>query len=649
MSDTQIPSVDVNSSSECKHDGCTRKAIDNTDGYCRPHFIEYKESIYLNNCDIDNLGIIQWARDLLPHYVPQKTPKFHLLILMLLLRSMHPYLKNKMERLLNIVSFRGSGKSTLCTMILPLYLLVHNGKSFTIKHDNEIFECKINEKFICIVSETGQLAEDFAVRIRDELMTNQLLKAFYKVSIQDAVDERTGQLTRKAFKFNNCFLLGIGSGMQLRGRIKGAYRVTLLIADDIYSERKVKTEIGRGQIRKWWNATVKNTVDDLMGKIWCLGTILHEDTITVDQINNPLWKTEFIRLMPLDLFREFMDKHMDINQSTGECTLPYSNVKDEYEQIKLRREYYGTIANSRDWQLAWTERIDMYMIALFVADAVRNRELSTFYQEYFHEILPDANKRFHKEQFQSLPQFSLLYTRDTVFFHCLDLYPRPMAIKMILGIDTASGTLDGDDSVLAIGGILPDNRWIVFEVIAGKFGMRDNSYINTGTDLRYGKVMLNYSDIQKIGYIDEAFRKAQQYKVSVVKVGYAGNEKTMVDETRKIFIMNNSFAMVQGRRQLSFEGAKIERIQSTLHSHYTTYSVWHNKGLAKLEHQLEYLGSAKNDDEADALEVVFSNEMPPNDELYVEEDVIKNDPGMDEARLLAMDYFKNIKKEFARN
>lgn len=634
---------------QCLHNDCERQSIKNGKGYCKTHFIEYKETRYLDNTDPNNLGILEWARDHLPQYVPNKSPQFHIDILVLLLRLYHPFLKNKMERLLNIISYRGSAKSTLITMIFPSYLLVHNGKSFKLTVDNEVIECKINEKFICVISETGQMAEDFVVRIRDEFLTSRTLKYFYQYKIEDAIDDRTGQLTRKAFKFNGCYILGVGSGMQVRGRIKGAYRVTFMISDDLYSERKIKNPIGRKAIRDWWNAAVKNTVDDLMGKIACLGTILHEDTILVDQSRNALWKTIFIRLMPLNLFQEFIRKYMNINESAGECTLPFSDVKNEYEQIRLRREHYMAIEKSRNWQISWPDRVDLYMIALWIADSVRSRTLAGLYQEYLHEIIPDSSKRFRQEYFQQLPEYSIIHQGDTNWFNCDDLYPNPIPIKIVLGIDTGTGTIDGDDTAIVVLGILADGRWIVLRTIYGKYGMRDETYINTASDLRYGKIITDHSNIQKIGYIDEAFRVAQEYNADEVKVGYAGSEKTIVKEFTRIFSMNNSYTRIIPRKQLSFEGVKKERIENTLLGKYSTYSVWHVKGLTKMEYQLEYLNNAKEDDIADALEVAAYRLTPPHWEEYNEEAVLDYNPKMDKVRLEAVNFFNSQYKEMRRN
>lgn len=601
---------------QCKHENCEKNAVQNGNGFCKKHFIESREEIYLDNTDPNNLGIVQWAKDMLPEYTPNKVPWFHHLIYLALLGLLIPVLKNKMERLLNIISWRGSAKSTICTMIFPTYLAVHNGKTMRVKIRGVVYTCKINERFICIVSETGEMAEDFVVRIRDEVIGNKRFRYFYTTSIEDAVDERTGQMTRRAFKYNGCYILGVGSGMQIRGRIKGAYRVTFLIADDIYSEKKVATETGRKGIRNWWNAAVKNSVDDLLGKIACLGTILHEDTINVDQMNNSLWKTIKMTLMPLEKFETFLHQYMEINESTGECKLPFDNEEDEIKRKQLQRKHFDKIQENHNWELSWPERVSLYLIALFITDAIRTRTLSLLYQEYFHEVVPASNKRFKSEFFQKMPPHKIFEQNGTVWLKCPELYLYPVPIKNRVAIDTASGQLDSDNSSITVRGVTPDNRWFILRQVYGKYGPRDETGMNTSGDNRYGKVITDRRFIKKIGYIDEAFRLAEQYLAHEVYVGYAGNEKTLVDETRKIFKMNSSRCLVFGRKQLASEGAKHERISATLHPHYSTYSVWHAEGMSKLEHELEYLGSTKEDDCADSAEVSCYDTRPPQWEEY---------------------------------
>ena len=63
------------------------------------------------------------------------------------------------------------------------------------------------------------------------------------------------------------FVQGIGARQQIRGKVKGASRPTLVIADDIYSEETVITEESRAKIKRWWNNAVMNSIDNVKGKV----------------------------------------------------------------------------------------------------------------------------------------------------------------------------------------------------------------------------------------------------------------------------------------------------------------------------------------------------------------------------------------------
>ena len=102
---------------------CDNPRAENSE-LCRNHWIEdkYKERGYLDNSDPDNLGILKWASDMLIEYMPQATPKFHIEILIILFSLFDPFYKNRYERQRNIISFRGSSKSTLINFIVVMYL-----------------------------------------------------------------------------------------------------------------------------------------------------------------------------------------------------------------------------------------------------------------------------------------------------------------------------------------------------------------------------------------------------------------------------------------------------------------------------------------------------------------------------------------------
>lgn len=580
---------------------------------CRDHWIEakYEERGYLDNTDINNLGILKWARDMLPDYMPQATPEFHLTILMLIFSLFDPFYKNRYERQRNIISFRGSSKSTLINFILVIYLLCHIGRKMKIKNiRGEIIEITIKERFIVIGSETGNSAEDFVVRLRDELTVNQNLMYFYHYAIQDAYDAIDGQMTRRAFKFNKCFVMGAGVGQQIRGKIKGAYRATLMLCDDIYSENNTITEDSRSKVKRWFDYAVLNSIDDLTGKIIVVGTILNEDTILVENKRAKNWKTLEFPVMPLELFQQFVSEHLQVNHQKGSCHLPFENIGlDEYEEKTKQRAYFKQIQDNKDWGLAWPERIDLYFLALKYQDAVTKRTVGSLYQEYFHQIATSEMKQIKPEYFRR-EDFSIYKERGYLFFKS-DLFKESQTINVQIGIDGATGTADGDDAAITVAGKLSNGFEVIIETIYGKYPARDVK--KTMTSGEYGKLEKNYENIKVIGYIDEAIRKAIQYSADTIMMGYAGTEKTNVETLRQLTTINGLYGInVVGRKQDDSEGKKRERIAKRLAPKYQAYSIIHAKGLDKLEYQLEFLQSCSEDDVADSAEVALYQIQPPN-------------------------------------
>ena len=581
--------------------------------FCREHWVEnkYEERGYLDNSNPDDLGILKWARDMLPEYMPQGTPTFHIIILLLLFSLFDPFYKNRYERQRNIISFRGSSKSTLINFIVVMYLLCHMDKKMRMKNiRGEIIEVVIRERFIVIASETGNSAEDFVVRLRDELTVNTTLRYFYGTQIQDAYDAMDGQMTRRAFKFNGCFVMGAGVGQQIRGKIKGAYRATLILCDDIYSENNTITEDSRSKVKRWFDYAVLNSIDDLKGKIIVVGTILHEDTILVENKRAKNWKTLEFAVMPLELFQKFVSEHLQVNHQRGTCSLPFENQDlDEFDEKTKQRAYFKKVQNDNDWQLAWAERIDLYFLALKYQDAVTKRTVGSLYQEYFHEIATSEMKQIKPEYFRR-EDFEIYRERGYLFFKC-SLFEKPQSINIQIGIDGATGTADGDDSAITISGKLSNGYEVIIESIYGKYPARDVK--KTMSSGEYGRIEHDYDKIEIMGYIDEAIRKAIEYHADTIVMGYAGTEKTNVETLRQLTYINGLYGInVVGRKQDASEGDKRQRIAKRLAPKYQAHSIIHAKGLEKLEYQLEFLESCSEDDVADSAEVSLYQIQAPN-------------------------------------
>jgi len=592
----------------CIVPNCKEKVV--KENRCRNHFIEYKEIEFCDNTDWENLGICKWLKYMYPEHFRDTFSKDHIKVYIMLLELYDPRYVNKMHRLREVIAYRGFSKSKIIFGIYS-YIMMHNNHIIKIKAlDGKISEVKVQEKFMVIFSETGGMAEEFVVNIRDEYSVNPMIRYFYSFKIQDAKEEDTGQWTRKAFKINGTFILGLGAGQQARGKIKGAYRPTFVGYDDIYSENNTKTEQTRKNIKRWFYDAAQHSVDDLLGKAFLVGTIVSDDTVIVECEKSNLWRTLKFYPMPELKFQEFIKEHLNINLDFNTCALPFEDEDNEFKRIEKQISHFKKIENLKDWELSWKDRMGLYQLALKYKEAVENRAIGGFYQEYFHVTIPDELRKFYDKYFRPMGEWSISNEFGYNWLECPSLYKEKIMVNIEIGVDLASGLKEGDDVAISIVASAPDGRFFVLDTVYGKFAIRDN--IHGLEDSRMDRIVLDRKYITKIGYIDELFRLTKIYKPRVIKIGTGGGlESSIVTEVERLFRANWDYTTILPRPQTSRDGKKEERIEETILPKYESMSVFHREGLLKLEYQLKSLGKASDDDLADSLEVAFFNIYRP--------------------------------------
>lgn len=569
--------------------------------YCRRHYIQVSKEEWLDNSNPEDLGFFKWVRFFFPHYVPYATPKFHKDIILMVLSLYSPYRTNRFERQLNIKAYRGASKSTLLNMLWSEYVLCNNGSKMKVYDvfTKDIYIVDLVEKFIVIGTETGTSAEDFVLRIRNEIKINKKIKYFYNIQVTNIKDDETGQWTKRAFKFNSCYVMGVGIEQPIRGKIKEASRPTLVIIDEIYSENNTKTQQQRYNIKRWFDNAVHNSLDNQRGKIIVVGTILHEDTILVENEKSDMWLHYGIPIVNPEKFQKFIEKYLAVNYAEGIVKLPYDNIEDPIERVKKQKEYFNKIAKEENLEIAWEEKDDLYFIVLIFKNAIQKNNLKSFYQEYLHILVPSDEMRIKSEFLQTCQIQSLTNNHET--FIKLPHHEDYHYANVEIGIDFGTGTNDGDDSAIVVTAALDTGELVVLKAIAGKYGERDDRNYNGD----FGRVEFERNNIKRIGVMDEALRLAKFYNAKMIKVGYSGSEKSRITVLRQLAESNKMhFVTVIGRRQYG-EGSKVERIYNSISSFYQSYRVFHNEGLDKLNYQLQFLGSSKEDDLADALECSF--------------------------------------------
>lgn len=243
-----------------------------------------------------------------------------------------------------IAAPRGTAKSTVCSLILPLYRA-------TFKRPDE-------DLFIVIISESQAQSINFLSRIKYHLDHSKEYRALY--------GDRGGRTAAKwtttdIVLRNGTRMVAVGTGQRVRGFIQGDTRPNLIIVDDFESELNAATPEARSKNRKWMTeAVVPSLADD--GRIIMIGTVISEDCFLCwakessawktlwysiwDEAEIPIWPQRFPRERILQIKEEFesvgnlngfYQEYMNIAQSPDDAPFKPEYVKlhhYDYEKIE---------------------------------------------------------------------------------------------------------------------------------------------------------------------------------------------------------------------------------------------------------------------------------------------------------------------------
>ena len=164
---------------------------------------------------------------------------------------------------------RGYAKSTITALIKPI-------------HD----VCYGLEKYIVIVSNTQDQANQKLRDIRAEVLTNSELASDYNLHFKTRKPGET-QYVLFAGDFA-CMFTCYGAGVEIRGIRFGAYRPTKIILDDSENSEEVHNEALRKKAEDWFFQVISQigTKDTNLDFI---GTILHREGLLNKLLKNPAY------------------------------------------------------------------------------------------------------------------------------------------------------------------------------------------------------------------------------------------------------------------------------------------------------------------------------------------------------------------------
>lgn len=185
------------------------------------------------------------------HYVSHPTAPFQ--------HEIFGFTEDETKKLTAITAFRGSAKSTIVSLSLPLWAILG----------------KPGLKFVLILGQTQAQARQHLKNLKDEIERNDLLRKDL-----GPFEEREDEWNSSSIVLPllGARITAASTETSVRGIRHGPYRPQLIICDDIEDLQSVKTKEGRDKTYQW-----------LMGEVipaggpktrtFIIGNLLHEDCL----------------------------------------------------------------------------------------------------------------------------------------------------------------------------------------------------------------------------------------------------------------------------------------------------------------------------------------------------------------------------------
>ncbi|PAV40014.1 hypothetical protein CJ260_00835 [Megasphaera sp. ASD88] len=170
---------------------------------------------------------------------------------------------------------RGFGKSRIISVVLPLWCV-----------------CYRHRRNICLISDTGPQATEYIQTIKDELESNEKLRADFGHLETDRKWSESEIETA-----NGVHVVAKSSGKSLRGTSWHNIRPDLVVLDDLENDEMVNTEDQRAKLRTWFTKVVLPIGNESTSFLY-VGSILHYDALLNIVLTSPKysnWDREIYR------------------------------------------------------------------------------------------------------------------------------------------------------------------------------------------------------------------------------------------------------------------------------------------------------------------------------------------------------------------
>jgi len=197
----------------------------------------------------------------LSHYLDKEPALFH--------KELLNTLGDHNERMVEIVGFRGSAKSTFGSLALPLWAALEHPDKY---------------QFILPMADTGLQSAINIANIKNELEHNHLIKQDYGniqgTFVADWTLESEEEWQAKNMLLSNGVrILARSRGQKVRGLRHNQHRPKLITVDDPEDLEWVRTKENRDKTERWLRGEVIPAIDESTGRLLVIGNHLHADAL----------------------------------------------------------------------------------------------------------------------------------------------------------------------------------------------------------------------------------------------------------------------------------------------------------------------------------------------------------------------------------
>ena len=187
----------------------------------------------------------------LGHYFNLKPANFH--------KKLVKILEDDTAEAVGVIGFRGSAKSTFCSLAYPIWCAVLKKFNFMVLINDTTPQVKLN-----------------ITNIKAELEENELIRSDFP----NAYNNNKNKWTENELLIGkDVFLIGKSRGQKVRGLRFRQYRPELMIIDDPEDLEWTRKKENRNKTERWLNTEVVPAQEENKCKLIIIGNLLHKDAL----------------------------------------------------------------------------------------------------------------------------------------------------------------------------------------------------------------------------------------------------------------------------------------------------------------------------------------------------------------------------------